>query len=243
MRFLALSSTALSAALFCSGVAYSLPSTTKISHASAATPLNLRIGLKQLNLDQAEELVNAVSHPRSEKYGQYWTPQQFLEMFGPSSDAVSDTIAWLLKAGVPRKSIALSAGKNWIKVDTTVRLAEFLLDTTYSVYESAIELVACETYSVPADVRRHISTLYNIPEKGESVEGNSYGIVEYAPQSYNQEDLNGFFSVSGNIPNDTAPSSSALMAAIFPTKPGPEPAVRTQGTVSREVAYGSASRI
>lgn len=132
---------------------------TKTSHASADTPLNLRIGLNQLNLEQAEELVNAVSHPRSETYGQYWAPQQVLEMFAPSSDAVSDTIVWLLEAGVPRSSIALSAGKNWIKVDTTVGVAESLLDTTYGVYESSeedFELVACEAYSVPTDVRRHI---------------------------------------------------------------------------------------
>ncbi|OBT91678.1 hypothetical protein VE01_10336 [Pseudogymnoascus verrucosus] len=223
---------------------------TKTSHASADTPLNLRIGLKQLNLEQAEELVNAVSHPRSETYGQYWAPQQILEMFAPSSDAVSDTIVWLLEAGVPRSSIALSAGKNWIKVDTTVGVAESLLDTTYGVYESSeedFELVACEAYSVPADVRRHIDlvtptiqfdtrgttirqrvkkrdvlspnprklpgwhknhkaeSLDNCREKEESVEGNSYGIVEYAPQSYNHEDLNGFFSVYDNVPNDTAP--------------------------------------
>jgi tripeptidyl-peptidase-1 len=140
MRLLALISTAFSAALFCSGVAYSLPSTvfghvvhekrdtvadgwTKTSYASADTPLNLRIGPKQLNLEQAEELVNAVSHPRSETYRQYWTPQQVLEVFAPSSDTVSDTIAWLLEAGIPRSSIALSAGKNWIKVETTVGVA------------------------------------------------------------------------------------------------------------------------
>lgn len=176
MRLLTLTSTALGAALFCSEVVYSLPSAanrhvvhekrdtvangwTKISHASADTPLNLRIGLKQSNLDQAEELVNAVSHPRSDKYGQYWTPQQILEVFAPSSDAVSDTIAWLLNAGVSRNSIALSAGRNWIKVNTTVGVAESLLDTTYSVYdnpEEEVELVACEAYSVHADVQSHI---------------------------------------------------------------------------------------
>ena len=176
MRLLALTSTAFSAVLFFSEVAHSLPSIvngyvvhekrdtvadgwTKISHASAYTPLNLRIGMKQLNLDQAEDLIHAVSHPRSTQYGQYWTPQQVLEMFAPSSDAVSDTISWLLKAGVPRKSIALSAGRNWIKVSTTVGHAESLFDTTYNVYESAeedVELVACEAYSAPADVRRHI---------------------------------------------------------------------------------------
>lgn len=176
MRLLALISTAFSAALFFSEIAHSLPSTanahvvhenrdsvadgwTKVSHAAADTPLNLRIGLKQLNLEQAEEFVHTVSHPRSAKYGQYWTPQQVLEMFAPSGEAVADTIAWLLKAGIPRKSIALSAGRNWIKVDTTVGDVESLLDTTYNVYESAeedVELVACEAYSVPADVQRHI---------------------------------------------------------------------------------------
>jgi tripeptidyl-peptidase-1 len=176
MRLLALASTAFNAALFCSGVAYSLPSTInnhvvhekrdsvadgwkKVSRASADTPLNLRIGLKQLNLDQAEEFVHSVSHPRSAQYGRFWTPQQVMEMFAPSRDAVDDTIAWLLKAGIPSKSIAPSAGRNWIKISTTVGDAESLLDTTYNVYESAeedVELVACESYSLPADVRQHV---------------------------------------------------------------------------------------
>ncbi|KFY46162.1 hypothetical protein V494_00579 [Pseudogymnoascus sp. VKM F-4513 (FW-928)] len=312
MRLLTLTSTAVSAALFCSGVAYSLPSAvnshvvhekrdiaegwTKTSHASADTPLHLRIGLKQLNLDQAEDLVHSVSHPRSEKYGQYWTPQQVLEMFAPSNDAVSDTIAWLLNAGVSKNDIALSAGRNWIKVDTTVGVAESLLDTIYNVYESAeedVELVACEAYSVPANVQRHIDlvtptiqfdtrgatirqrrskrdvispnsrklpswhksdtaesldgcsevttpaclrALYNIPEKGESVEGNSYGIVEFAPQSYNQEDLNGFFSVYGNVPNNTTPIIKRIDGGYLTNETGSG----TRGESNLDLCYAMA---
>lgn len=57
---------------------------------------------------------------------------------------------------------------------------------------------------------------YGIPDSGEAVEGNSYGIVEFAPNSFNQEDLGIFFDAyASNIPNDTAPIIEKIDGGYF----------------------------
>ncbi|KAI1314045.1 peptidase S8/S53 domain-containing protein [Xylaria venustula] len=269
--------TLLFKALLCSSLAFSLPTSehvvhekrigipehwTKVSEASDGRPIDLRFALKQSNLERAEEYMREVSHPESENFGRFWTPQDVIRKFAPSEEALSDTVKWLLEMGVASNRIVPSAGRNWIKVKSTVAEAERLLDTTYNVYEDdeGTALVACESYAVPKNIQQHIDfvsptiqfdprmgaitkrnakreamrpkfkavnidsrpleldscselttpaclrAIYGIPEEGEGVEGNSYGIVEFAPQSYNQVDLNGFFSVyTSNVPNDTAP--------------------------------------
>ncbi|KAI1823255.1 peptidase S8/S53 domain-containing protein [Xylaria intraflava] len=239
----------------------------KVAGVSGSAPLNLRFALKQSNLERAEEYMRDVSHPESKNFGQFWTPEQVISTFAPSEQAVSDTVDWLIQMGVSSARITPSAGRNWIKVNSTVAEAEKLLHATYGTYrddEGAV-LVACESYSLPANIQPHIDfvsptiqfdarlgtatgrvarkdslspktkavkvnqvsdgldtcnqvitpaclrAIYGIPETGEAVEGNSYGIMELAPQSYNQEDLNGFFSVyATNVPNDTAPIVDAI---------------------------------
>lgn len=131
---------------------------TRISPASADTQLNIRIALKESNLDRAEEFLLQVSHPKSEKYGQAWTPQQVIDTFAPSQEAVADATSWLLQMDVERERISHSAGRNLIKINSTVGEAERLLSTTYSIYanDEGTTIVACESYSVPAAVRRFI---------------------------------------------------------------------------------------
>ena len=131
---------------------------TKVGRAATDTPLILRIGLKQQNLERAEEFIHAISNPRSETYGQHWSPEQVAEVFAPSNDAITETEQWLVSEGVASKDILKTTGRNWIKVTTTVGKAESLLDTSYSVYENAdgARLVACESYSIPATIQGHI---------------------------------------------------------------------------------------
>ncbi|KAK3393947.1 peptidase S8/S53 domain-containing protein [Podospora didyma] len=273
----------------------------KGARADAKTPLTLRIGLKQRNLERAEEFMNAVSHPRSETYGKFWSAQQVVDMFAPSDDAIAETKAWLLSEGVTADRISHSAGRNWIKVSSTVGEAETLLDAVYSVYENedGAVLVACESYSLPTNVRGFVDlvtptiqleereavtrrsvvekrdsfppgfkklppwahhpkpgadslkncsevttpaclrALYDIPPKGSAVKGNSYGIVEFAPQSYNQEDLNGFFSVytNGNkVPNNTAPIFNGIDGGYL----SPEGGSGVRGESNLDLCYAMA---
>lgn len=138
---------------------------TKVGRAAADTPLTLRIGLKQRNLERADEFVRAVADPRSATYGRHWTPREVADMFAPSDDAVTDTEQWLVAEGVARDRISRSPGRNWVRVATTVSEAEALLDTVYNVYENdyihgedsnSAQIIACEAYSVPAAIRRHV---------------------------------------------------------------------------------------
>lgn len=131
---------------------------TKVSRAEADTPLTLRIGLKQRNLERADEFMHAISNPRSETYGQHWSPKQVIDMFAPSNEAITETEQWLISEDIASDHISRTSGRNWIKVTTTVGKAESLLDTAYNVYENddGTRLVACESYSVPAAIQGHI---------------------------------------------------------------------------------------
>jgi tripeptidyl-peptidase-1 len=131
---------------------------TKVNRAEADTPLNLRIGLKQRNLERADEFMHAISNPASDTYGQHWSPEQIVEIFAPSNEAITETEQWLLSEGVASDHISTTTGRNWIKVATTVGKAESLLGTAYNVYEKddGARLIACESYSVPAAIQGHI---------------------------------------------------------------------------------------
>jgi tripeptidyl-peptidase-1 len=131
---------------------------TKLGRANAESLLTLRIGLIQSNLHRGDELINAVAHPESATYGQHLSPQQVIDLFAPSDDAIKETEQWLLSEGVKSDQITLTTGRNWIKVSTTVGKAESLLDTSYNVFENAdgARVVACEAYSIPAAIQSHI---------------------------------------------------------------------------------------
>ncbi|KAI2634469.1 peptidase S8/S53 domain-containing protein [Xylaria nigripes] len=242
---------------------------TRVSGATGDTPLDLRIALKQNNLERAAEFMRDVSHPESKNFARFWSPERVAAEFASSEEAINDTVHWLLQMGVPSTRIAPSAGRNWIKVkNSTVAEAEKLLQTTYSMYQDneGTSLVACESYSVPSSIQKHIDfvaptiqfdtrvgsvaklakrqtpkvkpvnlasdlksldncsnittpacirAIYGLPDAGEVVEGNSFGVVEFAPQTYNQTDLNIFFSMFTNVPNDTAPVINAVDGGYF----------------------------
>ncbi|KAJ4303981.1 hypothetical protein N0V88_001584 [Collariella sp. IMI 366227] len=102
--------------------------------------------------------MDAISNPSSKTYGQHWSPQKVAEMFAPSDEAITETEKWLLSEGVTSEQISKTSGRNWIKVSTTIGKAESLLGATYYVYENedGVQLVACESYNVPAAIQGHI---------------------------------------------------------------------------------------
>lgn len=133
----------------------------EVERASSAQQVNLRIGLVQRNLHRAEELMLEVSHPKSAKYGHHWRPQEVIDMFAPSADAVSSTVQWLVREGVAHDHISMTAGRNWIKVNSTIGEAERLLHAVYNIFqnENGLEALFCNNYSVPADIQQHIDMI------------------------------------------------------------------------------------
>ncbi|KAK8041507.1 subtilisin-like protein [Apiospora phragmitis] len=109
--------------------------------------LPLRIGLKQRNLDRADELLD-----QSGDYAQHWTPRQIADMFAPSQEVVDSVRAWLAESGIDPRRIGVSESRSWISVNATVAEVESLIQTDYHVYEhsSGHLHVASGSYSVPA---------------------------------------------------------------------------------------------
>ncbi|KAH7872402.1 subtilisin-like protein [Lentinula edodes] len=124
--------------------------------------LPLRIGLTQQNIDKISDLLMAVSHPDSSDYGKHWTPQQVVDTFKPKAESVDSVVGWLRDFGFEREKIRTSANKGWVEVMASVEEVERLLGTEYHVYkhvETGEEQISCETYSVPADIRKHIDLI------------------------------------------------------------------------------------
>lgn len=114
--------------------------------------LPLRIGLKQGNLERADELLDGVSNPNSGSYAQHWTPRQIADIFAPSQESVDSVSDWLAESGIDPSRIAVSDSKAWINVNATVSEVESLIKTKYHIYEhsSGHLHVASGSYSVPA---------------------------------------------------------------------------------------------
>jgi len=118
----------------------------------------MRIGLKQSNLDNGHDLLMDISHPESPRYGQWYSPEEVIELFAPAKHSVDTVREWLEAAGIAAHRIGHSANKQWIQFDASTEEAERLLNTEYHVYEhsSGKTNVACDEYHLPTHVRDHV---------------------------------------------------------------------------------------
>ncbi|KAI0063506.1 subtilisin-like protein [Artomyces pyxidatus] len=123
--------------------------------------LPIRVGLKQSNMDQLEDMLNSVAHPESESYGQHWTPEKVADFFAPSDNTVEAIKDWLMSSGFTADRVRVSPGKGWIEVNATVAEAEDLLNTEYHVYThpSGHEQIGCDSYHVPKHIQEHVDLI------------------------------------------------------------------------------------
>lgn len=100
-----------------------------------------------------------VSHPDSPNFGKHWSAKQVAETFAPSKEAVESVLQWLAESGITGDRVRQSQGLNWVHTDVTVSEAESLLKTKYYKYthdQTGQGHIACEDYSIPEDVQRHV---------------------------------------------------------------------------------------
>ncbi|KIW07721.1 uncharacterized protein PV09_01652 [Verruconis gallopava] len=125
----------------------------------------VKIGLRQQNLERADEFMYDVSHPKSLKYGKHWTPKMVAETFAPRSEnreAVQDIVAvkqWLVESGIENERIRTSLGMNWLSFNASIDEAERLFKAKYYMFEhmhTGTPHVACHEYHLPAHVAKLI---------------------------------------------------------------------------------------
>ena len=96
--------------------------------------LPMRFGLVQQNLHRLDEMLMSVSHPKSPKYAQHFTPMEVVDTFAPSEETISAVTNWLVDSGFSRDRLRLSANKGWIHVNASTSEVENLLNAEYNVY-------------------------------------------------------------------------------------------------------------
>lgn len=123
--------------------------------------LPMRIGLKQSNLDRAEEFLMEVSHPKSPKYGQHWSAKEVAETFAPSQESFDTVIVWLKSSGIAPERISRSQSMGWLTFTATVAEVEHLLKTEFFLHKHTTGKphVGCDDYSVPEYVQPHIDII------------------------------------------------------------------------------------
>ena len=91
-----------------------------VGPASAQQQLNLSVGLQLRNQSDLANLLSDLNNPRSSRYHQYLTPQEFAAQFGPTSDQVQQAKNYLQQQGLTVTSVS----PNGLLIDATSTVAQ-----------------------------------------------------------------------------------------------------------------------
>ena len=133
---------------------------TKRSRMAPSTILPVRVGLTQRNLHKGMEFLDAVSNPKSKNYGKHWSIEKVHETFAPSDESRESVMQWLSQNGI--ESVREEKALHTLAFDLPVADVEKLLNTKYYVYEHAESgdvHVACDSYSVPEHISKHVNII------------------------------------------------------------------------------------
>src|SRR6202049_4990451 len=90
-----------------------------VGPADAQQQLNLSVGLQLRNQSDLSSLLSDLNNPRSSRYHQYLTPQEFAAQFGPTADQVQQAKSYLQQQGLTVTSVS----PNGLLIDATSTVA------------------------------------------------------------------------------------------------------------------------
>jgi len=132
--------------------------------------LELTFALKQQNVDRLEELLNAVSNPRSAQYGKHLTLDEVASLIRPSLLTQKVVRHWLLSHGV-RNCLTVET-QDFLQCPMTVQVAEKLLPGSEFhryVRDGRFLVRSPSSYRVHKDVVPHldfVGGVHRFPPKG-----------------------------------------------------------------------------
>jgi tripeptidyl-peptidase-1 len=130
------------------------------SYAADSQVVKLQIALQQGDAAGFEQAVMDMSTPSNPKYGQHFKyHDEMKRMLLPSEKAASSVSAWLKSAGIEQ----YEEDADWISFQTTVGVANKMLDTQFAWYTSEEKkprkALRTLEYSVPKEVSDYINLL------------------------------------------------------------------------------------
>ncbi|KAN0104205.1 subtilisin-like protein [Hyaloscypha variabilis] len=135
------------------------PRWTKRDRVESHKVFQMRIGLKQSNLEKGYEHLIDVSDPASPNFAKHWTSEEVVEAFRPSQQTEDEVRNWLIDSGIPSQRITHTDNKAWFAFFATASEAEKLLFTEFHEFEDSVTggvIPACDQYHVPKHIREHI---------------------------------------------------------------------------------------
>lgn len=91
-----------------------------VGPADAQQQLNLSVGLQLRNQSDLASLLSDLNNPRSPRYHQYLTPQEFAAQFGPTADQVQQVKDYLQQQGLTVTNVS----PNGLLIDATSTVAQ-----------------------------------------------------------------------------------------------------------------------
>lgn len=128
------------AAVFCTAEVletwkYAPADWVRMDRCDGSEAIELTLAVSLTNTQELEQLLITVSDPDSSLYGKHMTKEELDAFTAPTSESVQRVASWLKAYGITDDSIIASSNYGFIKVSTTVKVAEKLLNTQYYTYK------------------------------------------------------------------------------------------------------------
>ena len=183
------------------------------------TPITLKIGLREQNLDKLEALIYAVSTPGSSEYGKYMEGDQIEDLLRPSQLSEAAVTSWLEEAGIED----FSSDGRWVIFTTNVTIANGLLDTEFNYFEvNGVKKLRTNGYSVPDELGRFVdlivpTTYFGVPSQMAPIIPRQDGLrtAPYANLSCTELVTPQCLHQMYNIPSNYTPSTGSESKLAF----------------------------
>ncbi|KAJ8119779.1 hypothetical protein ONZ43_g3347 [Nemania bipapillata] len=132
----------------------------KLRDAKSDQLIKLRIALDQPNLAEFEKTLYSISTPQHSLYGRHLSREEVRDLVKPTDESTAAVLKWLRSAGIDEADIEEDG--EWVNFKATVAKASDLLDTEFGVYShvgSVKESIRTLSYSVPEEVRSHVTMI------------------------------------------------------------------------------------
>ncbi|KAF8523792.1 subtilisin-like protein [Hysterangium stoloniferum] len=124
--------------------------------------INLRIGLKEGNIDDVIRHLYEVSDPAHPRYGQHLSKEEVDKLVAPHSETLDAVDSWLRTHDIEPSSCGRTTAGDWMHLSVPLSKAESMFNTKYQVFrhkESGEYTVRTLEWSLPRSVHSHIDVV------------------------------------------------------------------------------------
>ncbi|KJY01663.1 protease S8 tripeptidyl peptidase I like protein [Zymoseptoria brevis] len=136
-----------------------LPQRGDFAPADGSAIVRAAVAFHQPRLQEAEAILNDISDPASERFGNYLDSKQLQELFAPAEESVAAVEEWLNKANISSGCMHLKTTSSTLEFDAEIGQLDELFATTHywsKHPETRKVKLLHEDYVIPSHLQKHI---------------------------------------------------------------------------------------